>query len=350
MLPSLGMSEQWNSLLGQSVSPSNFWHIKNNDWQLCHNTGQSKHRLYRNIYHNYNYIMHVMCTWSIKPSFLSSFKHHTSIETFSLPIHTFSLLCFNFTAHSGSTHELYQSAPSQDTQRQTPQALEKLMLPKNLTLARMKELEFDCSGGKYYSPEDDYSLTVPKGAIPEKLGSVSIQCGVIPYGPFGPFKYPDGIKPVSPIVWFCMTTKVKFQKPVEITIPHCLDCDSEKDSQSLAFFKADHNVSDSGPIARVFHFKETEGTSSFLPNTSHGTLHSKHLCFYCIGSKDKEITERANFCLITAEPKCFQRISRIHFCLTYLLKTCMQVNNKQVLILMYICSIDSRVGVPLLCL
>ena len=195
------------------------------------------------------------------------------------------------------------------------------MLPKNLTLTRVKELEFDCSGGKYHCPEDGYSLTVPKGAISEKLGLISIQCGVIPYGPFGPFKYPDGIKPVSPIVWFCSTSSLEFQKPVEITIPHFLDCDSEKDSQSLAFFKANHNVSDRSPRSfhflkesspTMFHFKEVEGTSSFPSNTFHGTLQSKHLCFYCIGSKQKEITNRVNFYLITAEPKCFQRRSRIY--------------------------------------
>ena len=198
------------------------------------------------------------------------------------------------------------------------------MLPKSLTLTRIKELKFDCNGGKFHSPEDGYSLTVPKGAISEKLGLVLIQCGVIPYGPFGPFKYPDGIKPVSPIVWFCSTSSVKFQKPVEITIPHCLDCDSEEDSQSLAFFKANHNVSDSSPT--IFYFKEAEGTSSFPQNTSHGTLHSMHLCFYCIGSKDKGITNKAKFCLITAQPVSFQKRSRIHFCLTYLLETCVKVS------------------------
>ena len=248
------------------------------------------------------------------------------IQTFSLPSHTFSLLCFNFTAYPGSRHQFYQSTPGQKTQRQTPQFLERLLLPKNLTLTRMNELEFDCSGGKYHCPEDGYSLTVPKGAIPEKLGLISMQCGVIPYGPFGPFKYPDGVKPVSPIVWFCSTSSLEFQKPVEITIPHCLDCESEEDSQSLAFFKANHNVDDSDHGAKIFHFKETEGISSFSLNTSHGTLHSKHLCFYCVGSKDKEITNRANFCLIIAKPVCFQRRSRIHFCLTYLLETCIKVS------------------------
>ena len=96
----------------------------------------------------------------------------------------------------------------------------------------------------------------------------------------------------------------------------------------LAFLKAYHNVSDGLP--RTFHFKEAEGVSSFLSNTfhgtSHGTLHSKHLCFYYIGSKDKEITDRANFCLLTAKPVSFQKRSQIYFCLTYLLATCIRVS------------------------
>jgi len=198
------------------------------------------------------------------------------------------------------------------------------MLSENLTLTRMKELEFDYNGGKYHAPEDGYSLTVPKGAIPEKLGLVSMQCGVVPYGPVGTLKYPDGIKPVSPIVWFCMTSSVEFQKCVEITIPHCLDCETAEDSQSLAFFKANHNVSDISP--RIFHFEKAEGISSFSPNTSYGTLHSKHLCFYCVGSSHKEVTNRANFYLITAKPVYFQRRSKIHFCLTYFLETCLKVS------------------------
>ena len=229
-------------------------------------------------------------------------------------------------AYQGSRQKLYQSVTSQDTQRHDAHSL---MLSENLTLTRMKELEFDYNGGKYHAPEDGYSLTVPKGAIPEKLGLVSMQCGVVPYGPLGTFKYPNDIKPVSPIVWFCMTSSVEFQKfefqkCVEITIPHCLDCETAEDSQSLAFFKANHIVSDSSP--RIFHFEKAEGISSFSPNTSYGTLHSKHLCFYCVGSSHKEVTNRANFCLITAKPVYFQRRSKIHFCLTYFLETCLKVS------------------------
>ena len=42
------------------------------------------------------------------------------IQAFSLPSHTFSLLCFNSTAYSGSRHQFYQSTPNQNTERQPP--------------------------------------------------------------------------------------------------------------------------------------------------------------------------------------------------------------------------------------
>ena len=135
--------------------------------------------------------------------------------------------------------------------------------------------------------------------------------------------------PVSPIVWFCSTPNVEFQKPVEIVIPHCLDCQSEEDTQSLAFFKANHDdytASDSGQ--KMFSFRKAEGTASFPLSTSSGTLCSKHFCFFCVGVYSREDTAHANFCLITAKPVHIQRRCRLHFCLTYFLATCLKVNKQ----------------------
>jgi len=154
----------------------------------------------------------------------------------------------------------------------------------------------------------------------------------MPYGPFGPFDYPEGVKPVSPIVWFCSNPSITFEKPVAITIPHCLDCKSEEQSKCLAFFKANHDdytVNCNGQ--RIFHFKKAEGIASFSLNISSGTLHAEHFCFYCVGVYSREDTAQANFCLITAKPVQIQRRCRIHFCLTYFLETCLKVN-AQVLI------------------
>ena len=237
---------------------------------------------------------------------------------------------FNYIiAYAGRSSNCHQAAPNEIPQDQKPHFLEQVKLHKKPLLTRTQQLEFNSDGGTYHSQDDGYSLTVPKGAIPENMGSVSVQCGVIPYGPLGPFKYPDGVKPVSPIVWFCSTPNVEFQKPVEIVIPHCLDCQSEEDTQSLAFFKANHDdytASDSGQ--KMFSFRKAEGTASFPLSTSSGTLCSKHFCFFCVGVYSREDTAHANFCLITAKPVHIQRKCRLHFCLTYFLATCLKVNKQ----------------------
>jgi len=242
------------------------------------------------------------------------------------------LICFNFTAYGGERPSSHEQTRSQNSQNYKPHFLDQMKLHNKPLLTRTEELKFDSNGGEYHSLNDGYSLTVPKGAIPECLGLVSIQRGVVPHGPLGPFDYPEGVKPVSPIVWFCSNPSITFEKPVAITIPHCLDCKSEEHSKSLAFFKANHNdytVNCNGH--RIFHFKKAEGIASFSLNTSSGTLHAEHFCFYCVGVYSREDTAQANFCLITAKPLQIQRRCRIHFCLTYFLATCLTVN-PQVLI------------------
>ena len=248
-------------------------------------------------------------------------------------------LSFNdFIAHAGRSSSYHQAAPNQSSQDRKPHHfLDQVKLHRKLLLTRTQQLEFNSDEGTYHSAEDGYSLTIPKGAIAENMGTVSVQCGVIPYGPLGPFTYPDRVRPVSPIIWFCSTPSVEFQKPVEIVIPHCLDCRSEEDTQSLAFFKANHDdytVSDSGQ--KMFSFKEAEGTTSFPLNTSSGILRSKHFCFFCVGVYSREDTAHANFCLITAKPVHIQRRCRIHFCLTYFLATCLKVKEQVLIVSMFV--------------
>ena len=246
-------------------------------------------------------------------------------------VYTIPYFCLNCVVYGGQRRSLHliQQTSSQNSQSHKRHILDQVKLHKKTLLTRTEELEFDSNGGEYHSQDDEYSLIVPKGAIPEHLGSVSIQCGVIPYGPLGPFEYPDGVKPVSPIVWFCSNPSITFEKPVEIIIPYCLDCESEEHSKSLAFFKANHNdytVNRNGQ--RIFHFKEAEGITFFSLSSFSGTLYAEHFCFYCVGVYSREDTAQANFCLITAKPVQMQRTCRIHFCLTYFLATCLKVNQQ----------------------
>ena len=70
-------------------------------------------------------------------------------------------------------------------------------------LARVETLDpqFNENGiYEYQSIDDNIKLIIPEGAI---VGDHKVQVAVMKYGPIGPFEYPDGYKPVSPIVWLC---------------------------------------------------------------------------------------------------------------------------------------------------
>ena len=109
----------------------------------------------------------------------------------------------------------------------------------NSLLARNEELDpqFDEKGiYQYHSTVDDFKLIIPDGAIE---GDHKIQVAVNRYGPMGPFEYPDGYKPVSPIVWFCSSQK-RFTIPLQIVVPHCNGANEDVEQSQLVFLKADH--------------------------------------------------------------------------------------------------------------
>jgi len=219
------------------------------------------------------------------------------------------------------------SSTSVSTEVQQPTPEEKCgeveLLKLESLLVRTQQLNFNSRGDKYHSEDDDFTLTVPEGALPTG-DSISIQVGVVPYGPVGPFKYPDGARPVSPIVWLCSTPKFEFQKPLELSLPHCIDCNNEEDCRSLTFLKAGHTANQG---SKVFHFEKTDGKASFAPNASYGTLSMSHFCLYCVVEYTREDTDRVNYCLVVVRPLRMEKISKIYFCLTYFLKTCLKVKH-----------------------
>ena len=103
----------------------------------------------------------------------------------------------------------------------------------------IEQQTFDYEGGEYISEADEFQLIIPEGAIPEST-HVTIKFGVSPYGPFGPFEYPDDYRPVSANVWFCAIPPIMFLKPVEIKLPHFAACRDENDCKALTFLKAQH--------------------------------------------------------------------------------------------------------------
>ena len=174
------------------------------------------------------------------------------------------------------------------------------------------------AGGMYINKVHDVMVTIPEGAVSE--GTVfELSMSVMLYGPF---IFPAGVRPVSSILWLCPHPDVTFSMPIEIVLPHFICCENQKDTENLIFLKANHHLTDG-----KFHFKPTEGESHFTAHTSYGTLHTMHCCLLCIGIKmNEKNTPKTNFSLITSYPRNPHKQPRnVHFGVTYLQPTCMQV-------------------------
>ena len=184
-------------------------------------------------------------------------------------------------------------------------------------------------GIEYNDEWNAFTLKIPQGAIPEGE-SLTIDIGVAQYGPF---QYPEGLRPVSPVFWICVRDKkcFHFLKPVEVTIPHFLTLDGEEDVQSLGltFLKGDHEMS----LKQKTHFKQAEGTALFRPGSDYGVLHTHHFYYLCITSKiSKETIRKAKFCMFATIPREFatHKPTYAFFFVTFFLKTCLETIRQQI--------------------
>ena len=178
-------------------------------------------------------------------------------------------------------------------------------------------------GGVFHSKSNNVTITIPEGAIPSDLHVVNIEFGV---ALLGPFDMPSSdMKPVSPFIWICIeATEFTFSKPISITLPYYISCSTEQDCEALVFMKADHRYVDE---EGKFLFRKSDGKSRFRPRSMKGTLITQHSCFLCISSSVPNTTiSNANYCLMMAMPIRQEARFEVTFCITYLLETCMEVN------------------------
>ena len=180
---------------------------------------------------------------------------------------------------------------------------------------------FRCSskGVRYVDEANDFSLEIPDGAIPEGK-TLTIDVGVALHGPF---QFPDGLRPVSPMFWVCVRDQPNFHfsKPVRVTIPHFLNLKTESDIQSLGltFLKASHNPNSQ----QMYQFLPTDGDMNFEPLNRFGVLETTHFCSLCIVCRDMpECLERTTFCINAVLPDSAIPVGkRVHgyFFITFLL-------------------------------
>ena len=188
------------------------------------------------------------------------------------------------------------------------------------------------SKGKTFTCLDhDITIKVPSGAIHGR-DQVEIEVGILLHGPFA---FPDGIKPISPILWVCAKPEIKFQKPMEITLPHVLSSLTEKESKiyGVTFLKANHRafIFKQGSSSKYFQFNSYGGDTKSIFNSNQGTLSTDHFCFLCIGAESsQQLYQRASYCITRIEPKPWPAQNpetTIYFCISYFLTTCIKVFN-----------------------
>ena len=184
-------------------------------------------------------------------------------------------------------------------------------------------------GTKYYDKANDFSLEIPKGAIPEGE-TITIDIGVALYGPF---QYPEGLRPVSPVFWLCVRDKKSFVflKPVRVTISHFLNLENHDDIESLGliFLKGDHEMT----AQKAYQFQQAQGSSLFELRTQLGVLETTHFCSLCISGKiSDELVRHAMFCVHAAIPRVMSpsESSCASFFVTFLLRTCIKTVKEQI--------------------
>ena len=181
----------------------------------------------------------------------------------------------------------------------------------------------DSTGGVFYSSTHHFGFTIPEGAIPEG-DSISIEVGVTLTGRFD---FPQGCKPVSPIVKLCVQEQpnYKFIKPVEVVLPHYLDFTSEEDNSELqiGFWKAGHTLDDN----EEYTFERMDLSSTHFKH-EYGVLRTNHFCFLCIAEESgvtREATAVATFYLVGYKKLLNPTEWNVYFCVAYFLATCVEV-------------------------
>ena len=205
-------------------------------------------------------------------------------------------------------------------------------------------------GRKSFTDEaHNFSLEIPEGAIPgrERLAQFHLEGAVyqgerlamqgaiqlavdVGVALFGPFQFPPGLRPVSPVFWVCVRNNpdLQFSKPVTVTLPHFLDLENDDDdvqSLGLTFLKADHNKNSD----RLYEFQPADGGKDFSTSKTHGTLTTIHFCYLCIAAKDTlKCLQHTRFCITAVLPEHSAKAGKSadgYFFITFLnLKTCLK--------------------------
>ncbi len=220
-----------------------------------------------------------------------------------------------------------------DTQSMEPEKSEadsgEMMIPKSL-LYSIDTLPFTKSGMRYRNESMGVTIDVPEGAMKEE--HLDIKVGLALYGPFS---YPDGLRPVSVVLLMCPQHEVTLLKPIRVTLPliidyaqdsiDCRDC-------SLTPLKACHNNCDIKKMNKFEAFNVEDLKVFKHKNFNYSSFLIDHFCYLCLAAGTARPLN-LSYCLSRIKPLVFplNRSSSIHFCVSFCMKACLEVSIKVIM-------------------
>ena len=174
------------------------------------------------------------------------------------------------------------------------------------------------SGSVYHSVDHGVTIIVPEGAVlsPTKMWlAASLH---------GPFVYPSGHVPVSPIIWLQSDTPLL--KPAMVRMPHYLTVTNEQECYKLTFLTGDDVLENSLPPDILLRLDSRP--CRFTPGSSYASIEMEHFCFECITCIDQGLLDHCQYCItevVQDTPTSSQW--KVEYYVTYSIPTCLKVRS-----------------------
>ena len=209
----------------------------------------------------------------------------------------------------------------------SPQSFAEAEKRAQVIFLHQKVLDCDTSGLVYFIKDHDITLRIPVGAVPSGK-KIHFEIGV---AMFGPFKFPEGTQPISPVLWLCLLEDCKFNKPFQVILPHFLTGLTKEgvDKHQVVLMKANHSDRLEEDSQMKYIFQTSDVTPNFTTHRgrSFGIISMDHCCFYCLqANQTSELAMDAGYCLTRIEAFISQQRSEVHFAAVYCLQTCLRVS------------------------
>ncbi len=193
------------------------------------------------------------------------------------------------------------------------------MIPKSL-LHPIDMLSLTKVGMRYHNESMGVTIDVPEGAIKEEVLDMKVGFAL-----YGPFSYPDDLRPVSVVLFLCPQQEVTLLQPIQVTLPLIIDCAQDNINCGLTPLKACHN----DDVKKMNRFEAFD--VKYLKIFKHKSFNYSsflidHFCYVCLAACPTRPLN-LSYCLSRIKPSVFplNRQSTIHFCVSFCIKACLKV-------------------------